>query len=86
MRRLMFRIISQTRVSYRDSALSVGRAGRVHGGDRLPWVEAADNFAPPHTQGIGVHLRVTMFGPVVQGAQLAGGFIAVAGRVQFHCW
>jgi hypothetical protein len=24
----------------------VGRAGRVRGGDRLPWVEADDNLAP----------------------------------------
>jgi 2-polyprenyl-6-methoxyphenol hydroxylase-like FAD-dependent oxidoreductase len=45
-RRLMFRIISQTAVRYRDSPLSLGQAGRVHGGDRLPWVESADNFAP----------------------------------------
>ena len=45
-RRLMFRTISQTSLSYRDSPLSSGRAGRVHGGDRLPWVEAVDNFAP----------------------------------------
>src|SRR5262249_32196941 len=32
------------------SALSQGRAGEVHGGDRLPWVPAGDsepdNFAP----------------------------------------
>jgi 2-polyprenyl-6-methoxyphenol hydroxylase-like FAD-dependent oxidoreductase len=49
MRRFMFRTISQTMVSYRDSTLSEGRAGEVHGGDRLPWVkiDAAghDNFA-----------------------------------------
>ena len=51
-RRLMFRTVSQTAISYRGSALSEGRAGRVHGGDRLPWVPAgsesggADNFAP----------------------------------------
>ena len=47
LRRLIFRIVSQTRVRYRHSALSSGRAGRVHGGDRLPWVETApgqDNF------------------------------------------
>ena len=31
--------ISQTRVHYRSSRLSSGRAGRVRGGDRLPWVE-----------------------------------------------
>jgi 2-polyprenyl-6-methoxyphenol hydroxylase-like FAD-dependent oxidoreductase len=50
-RRLMFRTISQTVVNYRGSPLSVGKAGAVHGGDRLPWLppESAggeDNFAP----------------------------------------
>jgi len=43
-RRLMFRTISQTAVNYRESSLSEGQAGAVHGGDRLPWV--GDNFAP----------------------------------------
>jgi 2-polyprenyl-6-methoxyphenol hydroxylase-like FAD-dependent oxidoreductase len=37
-RRFMFRTVSQTSVRYRESALSEGRAGRVHAGDRLPWV------------------------------------------------
>src|SRR3989442_7579687 len=45
-RRLMFRTSSQTGVSYRGSRLSMGRAGRVPGGDPLPWVEGDDNFAP----------------------------------------
>jgi len=51
-RRLMFRTVSQTQINYRGSALSEGRAGSVHGGDRLPWIaiqsNAADkdNFAP----------------------------------------
>ena len=49
-RRLAFRTISQTAINYRGSTLSEGRAGRVHGGDRLPWVllntpdRGADNF------------------------------------------
>jgi hypothetical protein len=48
----MFRTVSQTQINYRGSALSEGRAGSVHGGDRLPWIaiqsNAADkdNFAP----------------------------------------
>lgn len=52
MRRIMFRTVSQTGVNYRGSSLSEGRAGRVHGGDRLPWVKTdldaagKDNFAP----------------------------------------
>jgi hypothetical protein len=45
-----FRLVSQTRISYHDSALSEGAAGDVHGGDRLPWVPPASaeagNFAP----------------------------------------
>ena len=52
LRRVMFRTVSQTAVNYRGSSLSEGRAGAVHGGDRLPWVkmdwneEYRDNFAP----------------------------------------
>jgi len=49
LRRFFFRIVSQLGVNYRESPLSVGRAGAVRGGDRLPWVDTApgqDNFAP----------------------------------------
>lgn len=45
-RRAAFRTVSQTKISYRESALSEGVAGEVHGGDRLPWVGDLDNFAP----------------------------------------
>jgi 2-polyprenyl-6-methoxyphenol hydroxylase-like FAD-dependent oxidoreductase len=48
-RRLLFRTVSQTQLNYRDSPLSTGTAGKVHGGDRLPWVDLGageDNFAP----------------------------------------
>jgi len=51
-RRFLFRTVSQTAVNYRGSSLSEGRAGVVHGGDRLPWVMVnvngveQDNFAP----------------------------------------
>jgi 2-polyprenyl-6-methoxyphenol hydroxylase-like FAD-dependent oxidoreductase len=48
-RRWLFRAVSQIGVHYRHSPLSVGAAGAVHGGDRLPWVETEpgqDNFAP----------------------------------------
>ncbi|WP_199553737.1 FAD-dependent monooxygenase [Sandaracinobacteroides hominis] len=34
----IFRIISQTRISYSGSALSSGRAGSIRGGDRLPYL------------------------------------------------
>ena len=51
-RRVAFRTVSQTAINYRGSALSEGRAGALHGGDRLPWVtldsshRGDDNFAP----------------------------------------
>jgi hypothetical protein len=47
-RRFVFRTVSQIGVNYRNSPLSVGAAGTVRGGDRLPWVETeteGDNFA-----------------------------------------
>ena len=37
-RRRIFRTVSQIRLHYSGSPLSLGRAGRVRGGDRLPWV------------------------------------------------
>jgi 2-polyprenyl-6-methoxyphenol hydroxylase-like FAD-dependent oxidoreductase len=48
-RRFLFRTVSQIGVNYRNSPLSVGAAGAVRGGDRLPWVQTEprqDNFAP----------------------------------------
>jgi hypothetical protein len=48
-RRFLFRTVSQINVNYRTSPLSVGAAGGVRGGDRLPWVPTGpgtDNFAP----------------------------------------
>ncbi|MDQ6612577.1 MAG: FAD-dependent monooxygenase [Gemmatimonadota bacterium] len=49
-RHAAFRVISQIRIHYHDSLLSVGKAGEVRGGDRLPWIlfddgnQAVDNF------------------------------------------
>jgi 2-polyprenyl-6-methoxyphenol hydroxylase-like FAD-dependent oxidoreductase len=44
----MFRLVSQCMLNYHDSPLSSGAAGKVKGGDRLPWAAGAalDNFAP----------------------------------------
>ena len=47
-RRLAFRTVSQTALGYRGGLLARGRAGRLQGGDRLPWVaEAAEAFVAP---------------------------------------
>jgi 2-polyprenyl-6-methoxyphenol hydroxylase-like FAD-dependent oxidoreductase len=64
-RRFMFRTVSQTAIEYRKSSLSAGRAGKVRGGDRLPWVPlapaaasggGADNFDPLTTLDWQVHV------------------------------
>jgi hypothetical protein len=46
-REYLFRTVSQITLNYRGCPLSVGSAGHVHGGDRLPWVSSNgnDNFA-----------------------------------------
>lgn len=48
-REYLFSTVSQLTLNYRDSPLSAGSAGEVHGGDRLPWVagiggEESDNY------------------------------------------
>jgi len=41
-RTYLFATVSQTRIRYRASPLSEGRAGPLHAGDRWPWVDAGD--------------------------------------------
>ena len=60
-RRLMFETVSQVKIDYRHEPLNEGRAGRVLGGDRLPWVPygddaAHDNFAPLASLGWQAHV------------------------------
>lgn len=47
-KRMLFRAMSQIRINYRDSALGMGQAGSISGGDRLPWVQTAmgSNYGP----------------------------------------
>lgn len=53
-RELAFRTISQLEIRYRDSDLSAGHAGKIRGGDRLPWTGA--NFAPLASLAWQVHV------------------------------
>ena len=57
-REFMFRTVSQIMLNYRNGPLSRGAAGRVHGGDRLPWapVDGEDNFAALATLDWQVHV------------------------------
>ncbi|HEY1751046.1 MAG TPA: FAD-dependent monooxygenase [Caulobacteraceae bacterium] len=45
-REFMFRTVSQITLNYRGGPLSAGEAGPVRGGDRLPWVNGADDETP----------------------------------------
>ncbi len=56
-RRTQFRLVSQTRIHYRESsALSSGTAGEIQGGDRLPWVDSQDNFQPLSSLDWQIHV------------------------------
>jgi 2-polyprenyl-6-methoxyphenol hydroxylase-like FAD-dependent oxidoreductase len=57
-RHQFFRTLSQTDVHFADSPLSVGEAGHVHGGDRLPWTggQTEDNFGPLRSLDWQVHV------------------------------
>jgi hypothetical protein len=56
LREWVFRTVSQLMINYRNSPLSVGKAGDVRGGDRLPWVREADNFGPLALPAWQVHV------------------------------
>ena len=80
-RTLAFRTISQIRINYRGSALSEGAAGKVHGGDRLPWVAAGEgNFASLR----GLRWRMHVYGE--PSAALAGAAAAARIRLIGYAW
>jgi 2-polyprenyl-6-methoxyphenol hydroxylase-like FAD-dependent oxidoreductase len=67
-REFLFRTVSQITLNYRRGPLSQGIAGRVHGGDRLPWVSIGgqDNLATLAAMTWQVHVYGTA------GAELVG--------------
>ena len=70
-RKFIFRLVSQIHIRYRHSALSAGRAGDVHGGDRLPWVTLGDtdNFAPLTSVDWQLHVYGTATTPLRDAAR-----------------
>jgi 2-polyprenyl-6-methoxyphenol hydroxylase-like FAD-dependent oxidoreductase len=54
----MFRVVSQCMLNYHGSPLSGAGAGKVKGGDRLPWAAGAaiDNYAPTGKLDWQVHV------------------------------
>src|SRR5262245_3633925 len=61
LREVLFRMVSQITINYRHCALNEGKAGGVHGGDRLPWVAIgnSDNYQPLRTISWQVHVYGT---------------------------
>lgn len=57
-REFMFRTVSQITMNYRGGPLARGEAGKVRGGDRLPWAPAGgvDNFEPLKAIAWQVHV------------------------------
>ena len=54
-----FLALSQTKINYRQSRLSEGKAGLIQGGDRLPWLQqedGSDNFSALAQRCWQVHL------------------------------
>lgn len=56
MRDFLFRTVSQVGVNYRGSKLSEGGTEHLESGDRLPWMQFADNFAPLASLDWQVHV------------------------------
>jgi 2-polyprenyl-6-methoxyphenol hydroxylase-like FAD-dependent oxidoreductase len=58
LRRFLYKTLSQIQIRYRASSLSEGSAGRVHGGDRLPWIprQSGDNFDALRSLAWQVHV------------------------------
>jgi 2-polyprenyl-6-methoxyphenol hydroxylase-like FAD-dependent oxidoreductase len=53
---IIFRTISQTRIDYHASPLSWSQVGSLESGDRLPWVELLDNYAPLTERAWQIHI------------------------------
>lgn len=57
-REFLFRTVSQISLNYRGVPPNLGVAGKVHGGDRLPWVSVngTDNFASLSAMAWQIHV------------------------------
>lgn len=74
-RRAAFQLVSQVRIHYHHSPLSLGTVSHLSGGDRLPWLRYAntDNFAPLTSVDWQVHVYGTVT-PELRDAARAHGF------------
>jgi len=78
-RRFMFRTVSQIAINYRHSSLSAGIAGKIRGGDRLPWVKLdpspagyPDNFVPLSSLDWQLHVYGDATAPISSVCKAVG--------------
>ena len=73
-RKLVFKTVSQTRISYKVCEFNRGKAGAVSGGDRLPWIATAesDNFAVLQSLAWQLHVYGDASPAVLETAQQLG--------------
>ena len=69
MRRFVFRTVSQITVNYRGSALSRGTAGKLQGGDRLPWVNTGQGEANNFAALTSMEWQIHVYGDAAAGLQ-----------------
>lgn len=71
-----FKMISQIEIKYRESPLSQGVAGKIHAGDRLPWVmyDSKDNFKCLESLDWQAHV----YGAATPGLKIALGLAKVS--------
>jgi 2-polyprenyl-6-methoxyphenol hydroxylase-like FAD-dependent oxidoreductase len=69
MRRFVFRTVSQITVNYRGSALSRGAAGKLQGGDRLPWVKIGRGEEHNFTALMSMDWQIHVYGAAAAGLQ-----------------
>ncbi len=74
MRRFAFRTVSQIAVNYRDSPISCGAAGKLRGGDRLPWVKIGKGEEHNFTALASMDWQIHVYGDAAPDLQaLADG-------------
>jgi 2-polyprenyl-6-methoxyphenol hydroxylase-like FAD-dependent oxidoreductase len=69
MRRFAFRTVSQIAVNYRGSPLSRGASGKLHGGDRLPWVKIGQGEAHNFAALASMDWQIHVYGDAAPGLQ-----------------
>ena len=76
-RNAAFRTVSQTRISYHESALSEGAVGDVRAGDRLPWVASAENEPDNFTPLTSLDWQIHVYGDLTMGLREAGSRLGI---------